>query len=190
MLMSTLCMRIVKATAAVLCVPLLLLGLASLTTPALAQITLNPVVCNGTDLATYSPPLINTEQSEQIQVSEQYSKCEVLDGSGITGASANYSVTRNLACTDVTGGPGMHVIQWSDGETSAYSYTVSDNFAAGNAVILFSGTITAGRYLGQTAITTFVISSGLSQANALSACAGPGINQLRGTATLVIAPKL
>ena len=155
-----------------------------------AQASAQTAVCTGTDMATYNPALTNTQQNIQITDTKNFNPCLVVGYSGITSATVNSQSVRDFSCEALlTGGPSERVINWSNRQSSTFSYTSSTSEVNGNLVITFTGNISAGLFVNQSAVAVIVITS-LSHADFLTACSGSGITSVSGTATLSIAPPL
>jgi hypothetical protein len=170
------------------CLMPVLLGAAA--TPARAQLSVNPVVCTGLDQTTFSPPLTNTSQSVQLSVAVSYTNCVTTDGSGITSGSAQEQPVVTASCLQpLAQNPEALVIHWSNGQTSTFYNTSTLTRANGELAVLRTGTISAGRYVGQTAIELSVITN-LSQQDFLTQCASGGVPAISGPTTLTIAPAL
>ncbi|MGV2287256.1 hypothetical protein AAHK20_00960 [Trinickia sp. YCB016] len=164
----------------------LMIGLAGWVTQANAQ----AADCLGTEASTYNVPLTNTQQDLQVTITASYSPCVVTGVSGITSGSVYSQVMRDLSCqTLLEQGQGTRVINWSNGQSSTFTYTSSINAVNGDYVITLTGNISAGLFQGQSAVDVVTLNS-LSQANFLTACAGSGITSVSGPTVLTIAPKL
>lgn len=77
------------------------------------------------------------------------------------------------------------LIKWSDGKTSTFRFEATVNVSGGNFMITAPGTITDGRYKGNTAIATFTLlnSAGLFA----NGCDTPeGVTSISGPSSLVI----
>ena len=165
----------------------LLMGLAGFSTQAVAQ----AVVCEGTESASYSPPLTNTPQTVQITSTTSYNPCLVTGVSGITsGTVAAQFVRDNFSCQALlNGGPGKGIINWSNAQSSTFSFTATNVGENGLLVATLVGNISAGLFQGQTAIGVITLTN-LSEADFLTACSGSGVPALSGTSTLTITPPL
>lgn len=162
----------------------LMTGLAGWDTQANAQ----AVVCSGTEASTYNVPLTNTQQNLQVTITASYSPCVVTGVSGITSGSVYSQVVRDLSCqTLLEKGQGTRVINWSNGQSSTFTYTSLINAVDGNYVITLTGNISAGLFEGQAAEDVVTLNS-LSQAGFLTACAGSGISSVSGPTLLTIDP--
>jgi hypothetical protein len=91
-----------------------------------------------------------------------YDTCVI--GSAATGAA---SITLDLSCVPVTAGPAEdETVTWNDatGGTSTISWS-SPTVAAGTVV--YTGTVTAGRYVGDSATR---VTSGISYIGSVAGC--------------------
>jgi hypothetical protein len=175
-----------SALKALLMSAFLLLGMAGFSTQASAQ-SLN---CTGTVMTTLSPPLTNTQRETQVATTGSYSPCLVTGVSGITSGTVNYQVTRDYSCNTLLGsGSGTTVIQWSNGQSSTFSYTTVTNEVEGNFVIVSTGNISSGLFQNQSAVRVSTLTS-LSAADFLTACEGSGITSVSGPSTWTILAPL
>lgn len=153
-------------------------------TPALA------LQCAGTSTTTYSPGLTNTTQSTTVTASDNLSVCTQLSlPPVILSGTAQAQFVRNESCVILlSGGPGSSVIKWSTGDSSTFNWTSTITEVNGNFVVVQTGTITSGRYSGQSAASTRVLTPILSgELDIATACNSPtGIIGNNGTYTLTI----
>jgi len=120
------------------------------------------VECVGSFSRTYSPAITTTPQSITASEANDYNTCVV--GPAATGAD---TATLTLACVNVTAGPATtETITWNDatGGTSTISWSPP---TVATATVVFTGTVTAGRYVGDSATK---VTSGISFFAAVAAC--------------------
>jgi hypothetical protein len=112
------------------------------------------VECVGSFSRTFSPAVTNTQQTVTVTEASDYNTCVI--GSTATGAD---TATLSLACVNVTAGPAItETITWSDatGGTSTISWSPP---TVGAQTVVYTGTVTAGRYVGDSATK---VTSGVS----------------------------
>lgn len=148
-----------------------------------AQAGLLDVTCAGTQTATYSPGVLLTPQFVFVTASTSYTTC-VSSNPDITSAHfgpATFPTT--LSCLDLLSTrSGSTTITWNTGETTTFSYTVTRTNTAGQYVSTYLGTVTAGKFLGDTVSQTFVGAA----LNLVGCLAAPGITSESGPALLEI----
>jgi hypothetical protein len=153
------------------------------------------VQCTGTTSLTYSPGLTNTRQTVVITTNEALSHClHIPDLPALPflmPATSQTQLTRdNRTCTTLlAGGPGSQVLTWNNGETSTVNYVSTTNIVNGNIVSVQTGTITMGRYAGQSIIGTRIWTPllGGQPIDFVTGCSSPGgITSLTGTLTFDI----
>ncbi|MFD7583961.1 hypothetical protein ACFV84_00755 [Kitasatospora sp. NPDC059811] len=113
--------------------------------PAHAQGLLD-VQCEGTFTSEYTPVLTDRPQDVSIANQNSYATCEA----GLPGTSATTSAEPGETCVNLLHAlaPFDETITWSDQSTSAVHWTSVED--TGGAATL-TGTVTAGRYTGDTA---------------------------------------
>ena len=151
--------------------------------PALAG---TAVLCTGTVEVTFSPPLTNTAQSTLISVTESHNPCTHVPAGGLPflmSAHSSAQVSRMSSCSSLlTGGPGSSLVQWSNGDTSTYNWNASASFINGNILVLRTGTVTSGRYAGESTSETLIESPALAgNPDFLTACSTTGVPKVTGT---------
>ncbi|GLZ32347.1 hypothetical protein Lesp02_45350 [Lentzea sp. NBRC 105346] len=159
-----------------------LLAAALLTVVVTPAASADPVAleCVGTKTTQYSPGLKLFPSVQRIEYDAIFSPC----AGTATGVSAIQSsgVTKVASCLSVgESNPGLLQYVWSDGESSFFSYETTVQRPAGQIVVTKTGTITAGRYTGATAVET---TTGVTP-NVLD-CVGDGIKSLPSAVTLSI----
>jgi hypothetical protein len=143
--------------------------------------------CTGGEHATYAPALTNTSRNTTITVSDALGTAAspgvcVDIGNSITSGTASATVTRTASC-DELGAPesGTRVFSWNGGGTSTFGYTREVIRADATTQIVFTGTITAGVFAGDTAVLTLTVAN-----TALAACAGAGLATIDYLAAFVV----
>jgi hypothetical protein len=150
-------------------------GTASITAQAL------PVICNGTETASFTPALSHTNQSTTVSISQNIGPC----GSSSLTATNNYQVTRDFSCSTFTGGPGINTFKWSNGEESTYSFNAVIAIINGSFLITQIGTINGGPYTNRPAIGIVELAPG-DGGNVLDSCAANGVSNANGAYRLTI----
>jgi hypothetical protein len=120
------------------------------------------VECVGSFSRTFSPAVTQTSQTITTTEVNDYNTCVV--GSTATGAD---TVTLPLACVNVTAGPALtETITWNDatGGTSTISWAAPTIVGP---TVVFTGAVTAGRYVGDSATK---VTSGVSYVGSVVAC--------------------
>lgn len=118
--------------------------------------------CAGTFTRTFSPAITLTPQTIAVTETSSYGAC--LAGPTATGAE---TATLTLGCVPITPGPAVvETLTWGDagGGTSAINWSVPT--IVGQTVV-FTGTVAAGRYVGDTATK---VTSGVSYLVSLVPC--------------------
>ncbi len=141
------------------------------------------VTCYGTETANFDPPLSNTAQPTTVTISQTLSNCLL---SPLT-ATNNYQLTRDFSCTTFTGGPGASTFTWSDGEQSTFTFNAVVVITNGTFIITQTGTITSGRYNGQSVIAAVTLTPSGGN-GVLTDCATSGVASASGVYTLTSAP--
>jgi hypothetical protein len=120
------------------------------------------VECLGTFGRSFSPAITVTSQTVTVSEANDYNTCVI--GSTATGAT---TVILPLSCVNVTAGPAhTEAITWNDatGGTSTISWAAPT--VVGQTVV-FTGTVTAGRYIGDAATK---VTSGISYIGSVVQC--------------------
>lgn len=140
------------------------------------------LVCSGQSTTTYSPPLTNSASTVTAATEGHFGDqanpgaCVHLGiGTPVTGGSYDDSVVvPNASCTNVNytvpSGTGTRVFTWSDGTQSTFTFTTSITTVAGQAHVARIGTITAGRFMGASAVH-----EGIVPTLDAVACSGSGV---------------
>lgn len=127
-----------------------------------AHATSIDVECVGSFARSLDPGVTVTSQSITVTEAFDYDTCVV--GSTATGAA---SITVNLSCVNLTAGPPEdETITWNDatGGTSTISWSAP---TLAVQTIVYTGTVTAGRYVGDSATK---VTSGTSYLGSVVGC--------------------
>jgi hypothetical protein len=130
--------------------------------------------CAGSFTRTFSPAVTVSSQTVTAASSYSYSTCLV----GATGTGAA-TTTLSLACVSLTAGPAeTETIAWQDGAGDTSTIDWSPPVIAGQTVV-FTGTVTAGLFAGDTAAK---VTSGISYIGSVTQCLlnGTPISQTTG----------
>jgi hypothetical protein len=154
-----------------------LLAMASLTwSPGFIQYAAAGVIdtqCVGSFTRTFDPPVTNTLQAVTVTDTDSYDTCLV--GSTGTGRIVE---TLTLSCVNITALPALtETVTWQDpaGDTSTIAW--SSSTVVGQTVV-FTGTVTAGLHVGDTATK---VTSGVSYfASVVQCLLGTPISQATG----------
>jgi hypothetical protein len=161
------------------------LVMSSLTVPpAPAHAAPGDLTCTESESVTYSPGLLNTRRPVDVTV-DNVLWCASLTNPAVTGGRVRATVHGlDRSCTDLAAaGSGSYTITWNTGDTSRISYDRSANYVLGTLVIVENGTVTAGRFTGDS--TTHVVE--LPSLDLLACLAEPGLTTASGTGTYVFA---
>lgn len=155
---------------------------AAILGPAAAHAVTVDAVCVGDSHGTYDPGLTLTSQSVVFENDVEYADCESTDPSITDGNNHFGPVTITASCLTLIGsGSASRVIVWNTSETSTFSFDYVYSQSGGQGIVVQTGTITAGKFAGSDAISTFTGGS----INLLD-CLGSGITDLTSTVTLTI----
>ncbi len=169
----------------------LLLGLAgTIALPSTAHATPIDVTClTGSRNTHYTPPLTNTSQAHQLDISENFSCLSLLGG--ISSASSTSTRTVTTSCllsvqTPLTLPARTITYHWNTGASSTVTYpaVTAARAADGTVTVISVGAVTAGLGIGQTATQT-TVEPNLN----LTACSTTGLSDTNSILnTLIIAP--
>jgi hypothetical protein len=130
------------------------------TAPAYAQGI--DVECLGSFGRTFSPGVTVASQTVTVTEVNDYDICPI----GPTGTGAD-TVSLALSCVTITAGPAVtETITWDDatGGTSTISWSIPNIVAQ---TVVFNGTVTAGRFIGDSATK---VTSGISYVGSVLGC--------------------
>ncbi|MDQ2589160.1 hypothetical protein [Saccharothrix yanglingensis] len=161
-----------------------LIASSLLFSPSPSQAAPGDLTCTENESVSYSPGLLTTRRSVDVSVDNVLS-CTSLTDPAVTGGRVR-AVVRGLdrSCTDLAAsGSGSYTITWNTGETSTIGYTRSANYVLGTLVIVESGTVTAGKFTGDS--VTHVVE--LLNLNLLACLSEPGLTAASGIGTYLFA---
>jgi hypothetical protein len=141
------------------------------------------VTCTGTETVAYDPGLLLAPRSVGATVHGILAPCASSDPAIASGTYLQ-SFTAVLSCGTVLAGlAATRIFDWSNGESSTFTYNRAINDVLGQTTVTFTGTITSGRFAGDTAIEQVVFATPSS----LRCLAPPGLTMLGpGIAVLTI----
>ncbi|WP_156325588.1 hypothetical protein [Nonomuraea sp. SBT364] len=130
------------------------------------------VLCSidGTNTLAFSPKLRLTQQAVTMTGTGNYPTC-VSSDPDISSGTSTISGQGSLGCLSGSM-PATETVTWNTGESSTISYTVTLNLVAGQTAFAVIGTVTAGKFAGDT-----VTSEGVTIANPITPlldCLAPG----------------
>lgn len=144
--------------------------------------TTGDVVCTTNSTWTFTPGIVLVPRPTVTQVHDEYTSCVSPTGSTLTGGASDFIVEREAGCLEpVAVVPETRVINWNNGETSTFSYTVTVSSLPGLDVVTKTGTISAGEFAGSVAQATQV-----APTLDLLQCVGQGIQRQTALGTFVI----
>ncbi|MDC0677655.1 hypothetical protein [Sorangium atrum] len=132
----------------------------TLAAPARAAVI--DVQCVGSFDRSFSPAVTVTSQTVTVTEAFDYDTCVL--GPSATGAA---SITLSLGCVPVSAGPPeTETVTWNDATGGTSTITWSAPSVVGQTAI-FTGTVTAGRYAGDSATK---VTSGISYLGSVVGC--------------------
>lgn len=139
------------------------------------------VTCAATNTTNYSPGLLLTTQSVTITATTQYAACvSASDPDLMSGYSTGNSIA-TLSCLNLgQSASGVEVIYWNDSTTSTFSFNRVVISVGGQSVLVRTGSITAGKFAGDTAVSELV----LPALNTLDCLGPPGVTSKTSIGTL------
>jgi hypothetical protein len=159
-------------------------ALAVFATPTAAQAT--PVVdltCVGVEEATFDPGLRLFNQTVDFADHIDYDPCVSGTAPSITSGTNDASASFTDSCLTVLGsGPGEREFVWNTNETSTFVFEQTFSQSGGQAVVVETGTITAGKFAGSDAVETLTGGS----INLLDCLFAPGVTDNTTAVTLII----
>jgi hypothetical protein len=152
--------------------------------PSPAHAAPGDLTCTENESVSYSPGLLNTRRPVDVSVYNVLS-CTSPTDPAVTGGHVQATVHGlDRSCTDLTAsGSGSYTITWNTGETSTINYNRSANHVLGTLVIVENGTVTAGKFTGDS--TTHVVA--LLNLDLLACLTEPGLTTASGIGTYVFA---
>ncbi|WP_043628971.1 hypothetical protein [Nonomuraea candida] len=174
--------RVTSARAAVCGAVLALLGPLGMAYAGPAHAIGQDVICSidGTNTLAFSPKLRLAEQAVTMTGTGTYPTCVSSDPDITSGTSTIFG-QGSLGCLSGSM-PATETVTWNTGESSTISYTVTLNLFAGQAAFVVVGTVTAGKFAGDT-----VTSEGVTLDNPITPlldCLAPGYGGSTGPTIL------
>jgi hypothetical protein len=165
-------------------------ALAAVIAPSVASASTDIVTCTGQETVSWSPPLSNTPHDTTVTIDGRLGALGspgTCTSVGTSASSVSYHEVFAFpsdSCT--TAGidlPGSRTFTWDNGQTSTFTFTASIVNGVGTEIVTLTGSITAGRFSGETAVETIQV----PQLDPLL-CAGSGITSNTAQAELEILP--
>lgn len=161
---------------------LLTVQLAALAPAAPAAAAPGDLLCTATSVITYSPGLTLTPSPQLVTWDVKYSGCTSTTGAAVSGGGRQGHVTNTRGCLALPASiSGTRTITWDDNTTSTVDSTGQATDVAGQTVYTITGTVTAGRFLGDT-FTEIIVQASLDPI----ACATTGVKSQTGVGTLTL----
>jgi hypothetical protein len=140
-------------------------------------------LCTGHQDETYSPGLTNTTQSTTLNITNTLSTCLSLTDPTITSGSSTATISAPFSCqSPLDSGSAATTIHWNTGQTSTFSYTYTSTTVNGTIQVEQTGTITAGKFVGRSAIGLVTVPA----LDPLACATSTGVTSLTGPYTLAI----
>jgi hypothetical protein len=152
--------------------------------PAAPRLTMGVprLTCAGTQTATFSPGLLLTPQTVTIGLDAVMAPCVSAEDPTLTSGTQSLSFATTQSCLDLVPASGTKTYQWSNGQSSTFTFTAVKSNTGGQYVAVATGTITAGQFVGSTAVEQ---TTGPAP-NLLNCLAPPGITSRFNTVVLEI----
>lgn len=127
-----------------------------------ARATSIDVECVGSFARSFSPAVTTTSQNVTVTDASDYDTCVI--GSTATGAA---TITLPLSCVNVTAGPAFtETVTWNDATGGTSTISWGPPTVVGQTAV-FTGTVTNGRYVGDSATK---VTSGVSYIGSVVQC--------------------
>jgi hypothetical protein len=141
------------------------------------------LTCQGTQTINYAPGLVLEPKQVIFKASETFPSCVSVSDQSIKSGTHTATAQMKLGClTVLEPGKGTKTFTWNNGQTSTFTYTSTATQALGQTVLTLTGTITAGKFAGDTAAQVITTSG-----DPLGCVASPaGVMSAQGTSTLVL----
>jgi hypothetical protein len=142
-----------------------------------ANASTGSMICTGWTYTTYTPGLTNTAKSTSIvddgnlNVIGPHSptgSCLAI-GSSATAGERDVTAQLDLGCTQLIVENGVETINWNDGQSTSFTFSANVTRGLSTTVILETGTVTSGEFLGASVVETFTAPN-----LAFLACGTPG----------------
>ncbi|NTX40953.1 hypothetical protein HUA74_42350 [Myxococcus sp. CA051A] len=135
------------------CFLVLTLGVVLFASPASAQLV--ALECPGTIAATYNPGIKLEAQAISATAMGSFGPCV---GVPLTLPSGTFTATGGGTLSCVTGDSTFDaVINWNDNSTSNASVTATIDVRPGGAVVVYTGTLSSGKFNGATIVITVAL---------------------------------
>jgi hypothetical protein len=160
-----------------------LVAAAMLAVPNSAYAAAGDLTCTISSTVTYSPGLTLTTATQYVTYSTHYSGCTSTNGATVTSATANGSYYADFSCLSLPSSTDVAAtIPWNDSTSSAVEGTGTYANVGGQSIYTTVGTVTSGRFTGD----TFVEAITESTLNLL-ACATTGVTSQTGIGVVTFA---
>lgn len=165
------------------CLAVLLAVALSVAAPQ-AQARPELLVCNGTQTASYDPPITNVSQGTTADITESYSPCHTPSDPALTNGDGSFSSHETASCTSLDESVDIATYDWNNGVSSTvlFADTTVARLADGTTDVTSFGIVVDGFGAGSAAAREVI----LPQPD-VTACDGTGVVQENGTATLTFA---
>lgn len=141
------------------------------------------LTCQGMQTISYAPGVVVTPKQVVFKATEDFSSCVSVQDPTIQKGAYTSTSQALLSCLAVlTPGSGAKTFTWSNKQTSVFTYTSNVSQVLGQTVMTLTGTITSGKFMGDTAVQVVTTTT----PDALKCLAPPGVLSAQGTSTLVI----
>lgn len=165
-----------------LLVVIALIASSLLLSPASAHAAPGDLTCTEDESVSYSPGLLNTRRPVDVTVHNVLSCMSSVDPAVTRGQVQATIRGLDRSCTDLAAsGSGSYTITWNTGETSTIGYSRSANYVLGTLVIVENGTVTAGKFAGDSVLHVVE----LPNLDLLACLAEPGLTRVSGIGTYV-----
>jgi hypothetical protein len=134
---------------------LLMAGVSVLLPATSAHAGVLDVTCAGSEFVTYSPALTNVEQAVTVTASTSLAPCVSLSTPGLISGSGFLQAVITRQCLDLLDpGPFTRNVTWNTGQTSSLTGNGSSSIVGASLVVVFTGSVTAGLFAGDTFVNT------------------------------------
>ena len=141
------------------------------------------LTCQGSQTVNYAPGLIVTPKQVVYTAHDDFTSCTSVQDPSIKTGTHTATAQAPLSCLAVlTPVSGTKTFTWNNKQTSVFTYSSSVSQVLGSTVVTLTGTITSGKFMGDTAVQVVTTAS----ANPLGCLASPGVTDAQGSSTLVV----
>ncbi|RZU49457.1 hypothetical protein EV385_1207 [Krasilnikovia cinnamomea] len=141
------------------------------------------LVCTVSKTVTFSPGVTFTPTSQTVTFSVSYSGCTSTTGAPVTSSGFSGQTTETRSCASLPPPQSAtKTLVWDDSSTSTIEYTTTGVDTGGQTIYTRSGTVTAGRFTGD----SFVEVTSQNSFDAL-ACLTTGVTSQTGTGVVTFA---